>query len=241
MRSVSSAVKKAPAKEPIEILQDLLSTSKQTHVCDTPQKKRLKCKAQALRTKLWRKRQFTKPKTKTIDSLVAELKHHLPIETVGFIERQIMLQHSKKCNHRYAIKDKMMALSIYYQSPKAYKLLSKLFALPSKRTIQHSLENTNVKPGFNDAVFHALQIKCNTMDDKDKCVALIFDEMSLKSSLVYNHGLDKIEGFEDFGELGTSQFVADHALVFMVRGSLSKWKQPLAYFLTAGTVKPETL
>ena len=79
------------------------------------------------------------------------------------------------------------------------------------------------------------------MDDKDKCVALIFDEMSLKSSLVYNHGFNKIEGFEDVGELGTSQFVADHALVFMVRCLLSKWKQPLAYFLTAGIVKPETL
>ena len=103
-----------------------------------------------------------------------------------------------------------MALSIYYQSPKAYNLLSKLFALPAKRTIQCSLENTNVKPGFNDAVFHALQIKCNTMDDKDKCVALIFDEMSLKSSLVYNHGLDKIEGFEDFDELGTSQYPVDN-------------------------------
>ena len=55
------------------------------------------------------------------------------------------------------------------------------------------------------------------------------------------HGIDKIGGFEDFGELGTSQFVAEHALVFMVRGLLSKWKQPLAYFLTAGTVKPEIL
>ena len=39
VKSVSSAVKKAPAKEPIEILQDLPSTSKQTHVCDTPEKK----------------------------------------------------------------------------------------------------------------------------------------------------------------------------------------------------------
>ena len=160
MRSVSSAVKKAPAKEPTEILQDLPSTSKQTHVCDTPQKKRLKRKVQALRTKLWRKMQLKKPKPKTIDSLVAELKHHLLIKRVGFIERHIMLQHSKKCNCRYAIKDKMMALSIYYQCPKAYKLLSKLFALPSKRTIQDSLESTNVKPGFIDAVFHALQRKC---------------------------------------------------------------------------------
>ena len=112
--------------------------------------------------------------------------------------------------------------------------LSKLFALPSKRTIQHSLENTNVKPGFNDAVFHALQIKCDTMDDKDRCVALIFDETSLKSSLVYNHGLDKIEGFEDFSEL---DFVANHALVFMFRGLLSKWSSHniYTYYITVHT------
>ena len=44
VRSVISAVKKAPAKEPIEILQDLPSTSKQTNICDTAQKKRLKHK-----------------------------------------------------------------------------------------------------------------------------------------------------------------------------------------------------
>ena len=47
-------------------------------------------------------------------------------------------------------------------------------------------------------------------------MALVFDEMSLKFALAYNHGLDKIEGFDDIGELGTSLFVADHALVFMV-------------------------
>ena len=36
--------------------------------------------------------------------------------------------------------------------------------------------------------------------------------------LCYNQGLDRIEGFEDIGELGTFQFVADHALAFIVRG-----------------------
>ena len=48
-------------------------------------------------------------------------------------------------------------------------------------------------------------MKIMSMDQKDRFVALVFDEMSLKSALVYNHGLDKIEGFEDLGELGTSQ------------------------------------
>ena len=96
-------------------------------------------------------------------------------------------------------------------------------------------------PGFNDGVFDALKLKVDNMDPKDRCVALIFDEVTLKSALVYNDGLDMIEGFEDLGELGTSHYVADHALVFMVRGLYSKWKQPLAYFLTASTVRGEML
>ena len=116
-----------------------------------------------------------------------------------------------------------------------------LFALPSKRTLETYMQNTNIMPGFNDAVFDALREKVQTMDPTDRCISLIFDEMALKSALVYNHRLDRIEGFEDIGELGMSQFIADHALAFMVRGLHTKWKQPLGYFLTAGTVKPETL
>ena len=71
-------------------------------------------------------------------------------------------------------------------------------------------------PSFIDTIFDALKLKVGMMDEKDRCVALVFDQMSLKSSLVYNHGLDKIEGFQDLGELGSSHFVADHALVFMI-------------------------
>ena len=151
------------------------------------------------------------------------------------------MHQSKTAQCRYAITDKMMALSIFYQSRKAYKVLSKLFALLSKQTLQRSMQNTHVMPGFTDAIFNALKLKVGTMNEKDRCVALVFDEMVLKSSLVYNHGLDKVEGFEDLGDFGSSHFVADHALVFMVWGLFSKWKQPLAYFLTASTVKPDQL
>ena len=62
------------------------------------------------------------------------------------------------------------------------------------------MQNTNIMPGFNDAVFDALRVKVQTMDPEDRCISLIFDEMALKSALVYNHGLDRIEGFEDIGE-----------------------------------------
>ena len=169
------------------------------------------------------------------------MKKYLPQDTVHFIERQIILQHSAKKGRRYATSDKMLDLSVFDQSQKAYRILSKLFALPSKRTLQKYMQNTNIMPGFNDGVFDALKLKVENMDPKDRCVSLIFDEMALKSALVYNNGLDIIEGFEDLGELGSSHFVADHALAFMVRGLYTKWKQPLAYFLTAGTVREETL
>ena len=92
-------------EQPVDILQDLPSTSKQSKACDTTEM-RLKQKVQALRTKLGRKQQLTKPRNKaSIDSLVAQLKQWLPVETVNSIERQIMLHHSKKfqiqvCNQR---------------------------------------------------------------------------------------------------------------------------------------------
>lgn len=165
---------------------------------DTPRRKKLKRKVQALRTKLWRKSHDKSLGHKAaIAKVIAQLKQYLPIDTVKFIERQIILHESHVHQQRYAIKDKMMALSIFYQSRKAYQLLSKLFALPSKRTLQRSLQKTNIMPGFSDTVFDALKLKVHTMDEKDRHVAVVFDEMSLKTGLVYNHGLDKIEGFED--------------------------------------------
>ena len=102
-----------------------------------------------------------------------------------------MLHGSKSGQCRYAITDKMMTLSILYNSRKEYILLAKLFTLPSKRTLQRSLQNIHVMPGFNDAIFDAFRMKVSTMHEKDRCVALVFNEMLLKTTLVYNHGLDK--------------------------------------------------
>ena len=51
----------------------------------------------------------------------------------------------------------MLVLSIIYQSRKAYKLLSKLFTLPSKRTLQNSLHKHKGYTRLNEAIFHALE------------------------------------------------------------------------------------
>ena len=71
--------------------------------------------------------------------------------------------------------------------------------------------------------------------------AVTFDEISLMFALAYNSQRDVIEGFENFGDLGQSKYMATHALVFMVRGLSLKWKQPVGYFLSSGPITGKML
>jgi len=61
------------------------------------------------------------------------------------------------------------------------------------------------------------------MTDKERECVLVSDEMVLKSKFLYNRERDYIDGFEDFGTLGTTQHHADHTLVFMLCGISVKW------------------
>ena len=135
----------------------------------------------------------------------------------------------------------MLALSILFHSRKAYKILSHFFILPSIRTLQHDLQKMHIKPGFSDSVLEALKVKVNAMDCRDKNVALVFDEMSIKEGLLYNVGRDIIEEFEDFGHIGQTRYITNHAIVFMIRGLASKWKQSIGYFLSSGPIRAKTL
>ena len=79
------------------------------------------------------------------------------------------------------------------------------------------------------------------MKPGDKLCAIVMDEMSIKESIAYNAGRDEVEGFEDYGMLGKTTYIANHALAFMVRGLTVKWKQPIGYFLSSGPVDGKTL
>ena len=143
--------------------------------------------------------------------------------------------------YRWKVKDKMLALSILFHSRKAYKILSCFFILPSIRTLQRDLQKMHIKPGFSDSVLEALKVKVNAMDCRDQNVVLVFDEVCIKEGLLYNVGRDIIEGFEDFGHIGQTRYIANHAIVFMIRGLASKWKQPIGYFLSSGPIRAKTL
>lgn len=62
------------------------------------------------------------------------------------------------------------------------------------------------------------------------CV-LMFDEMSIKKCFDWHDSKQLVEGFVDLGHLGRQNLVGTHVLVFMARGLIDNWKQPLAFFV----------
>ena len=141
-----------------------------THVPDTPRKIKLKKTVKALRVQLQRERKkktLQKTKTLQLKNALKCIAEYLPPDTVSFIESQVEMSKQCKRAYRWKTKDKMIALSIFFHSQKVYKILSKLFILPSKSTLLRDLKKMNMKPGFIESILEALQVKVNTMDTRD--------------------------------------------------------------------------
>lgn len=62
----------------------------------------------------------------------------------------------------------------------------------------------------------------------------------MSSGLTYNPITDQIDGFVNTGQY-KNQNIADHALVFMVRGIKKKFKQPISFSFCQGSTKQHEL
>lgn len=69
--------------------------------------------------------------------------------------------------------------------------------------------------------------------------SILFDEMSLESMLTFDKNRDLINGLVELKEKKNDY--ADHALVFMLRGAVFKWQQPVAYYFCQGATKSAEL
>jgi hypothetical protein len=72
-------------------------------------------------------------------------------------------------------------------------------------------------------MFDALRLSVKKMSEIDRYCCLLFDEKSIRENVRFNQKFDCIEGFEDHGSQRRNSDVANHALVFMVRGVHRKW------------------
>jgi len=75
----------------------------------------------------------------------------------------------------------------------------------------------------------------------DRYCSIIFDEISISSSLQFIESTGKIVGFEDLVNKKCSPKFADKALVFMVRGLRKKFKQPVAFYLSNSNMNSSDL
>ena len=101
------------------------------------------------------------------------------------------------------------------------------------------MQSISIYPGLNQNILSALMKKVSSLPDK-LCV-ICKNEMSIKESLHYNKEKDCVEGFEDFGTLRCTKYIANNAFVFMARGLRHKWKQPVGYYLSSGVMPSDTM
>lgn len=78
--------------------------------------------------------------------------------------------------------------------------------------------------GWNKSIFNLLKKKIMAFDE-DKVCGIVFDVVYTKAGVYYNTNKDCFEELEDHGQYGNSDKVALYAMVFMIKGLATKWKQ----------------
>lgn len=141
---------------------------------------------------------------------------------------------------RFTLDEKILCLSLYKPCPKAYRLLGQMCVLPKRRTLEKLLRKINLQSGINEILFQHLNKKVEKMSARHKYCCIMFDEMAIAPNLSYDKTNDIIHGFVDNGEERLRTF-CDHVCVFMIRGILKKYKQPVAYSFCKGSTKSKDL
>ncbi|CAB3235138.1 unnamed protein product [Arctia plantaginis] len=113
-----------------------------------------------------------------------------------------------------------------------------MFVLPSKRCLQQQLSKILLEPGINTHIFQKLKKTVKRLPKEKRLCTLIFVEVALEPGFYFNKG--KIIGFEGYGHKNNSQ-IADHALVFMLKGIKGKFKQPICYTFCKSCTKKDDL
>lgn len=71
----------------------------------------------------------------------------------SFLLMQLKQCRNNKMARRFTLDEKLIALVLWKQSPKSYRLLENMFALPNKRTLYRLSEKIIIEPGLNLKVF----------------------------------------------------------------------------------------
>ncbi|XP_058460602.1 uncharacterized protein LOC131436120 isoform X2 [Malaya genurostris] len=117
--------------------------------------------------------------------------------------------------------------------------------LPHKNSVYNFNRNIRLKPGLDGAILNRMKTKIKWLRTKqNKLVMICLDGMSVKSELTYCAKSDTFYEFSDYGvvkkvERNDPTKLATEAVVIMVSGIYSRFKQPVGYFLAHNTLGSE--
>ena len=108
-------------------------------------------------------------------------------------------------------------------------LKSVKWPLPSPRTLTRRIKLIKFYYGILQEVFEMMSIKAKTLNEHEKFCGIVLDEMSIKEGFDYDASTDQF-----LGEVNLpSHFgMPTKGLVFMLVGITTRWKQPVAHYLT---------
>lgn len=143
-----------------------------------------------------------------------------------------------KQKFRYTNSDKFIAQNIYYRSPSLYRYLRDALEikLPSTVTVLSWCKIKFIEPGINWDVENVMRDKINRMEEHDKDAILIYDELCIKKSFVFNEVTGKIDGLVQL-EKQRQPHAASQAGFFMLRGVHSNWRIPFNYYLSKNSIR----
>lgn len=199
-------------------------------------KKKIKNNLSKVKKRLFKTRQQLK--NKQFLSGIETLENRFDVSAVEFLKAQLKRNNNKR--GVWSKKLKIFCLALYKRGPRAYRFLQKYFHLPSKNTISSCFKNVMFNVGINRPMLDRLKFLFDKLNPLDKYVSLAFDEIQLSSGLEYCRSSDEILGFVDLGNERHNK-LAKHALVFMIQGLRTNFKQPIAFYYTENTISSYSL
>lgn len=147
-----------------------------------------------------------------------------------------------------------MACLLLTKCSKAYELIQKLkcLYLPSQRTLREYIHHTKPTIGFSNDLDEQLitNLKVNWLEDHQKYISIIGDEMHIKEGLVFSKSNGELVGYVDVGDINNhlmwlekeytdkngevvQNTLAKTMMVLMIRGLFLNFTFPYASFASS--------
>ena len=111
------------------------------------------------------------------------------------------------------------------------EILKQGIPLPSLRTLTRRLQGLRFESGILEEVIRFLKLKVDLLkDEHEKDCVIVLDEMAIKPSKMYDTSTKQYIGDVSLPE---HSGIAVNALVVMIAGITSRWKQTVAYYFTS--------